>query len=182
MVSGGGSNKQTSKWLFRHGLEQHSTIKDVHLYGAEVQHSVQSMCWLVRSQIGTTDEKEDTEASCLPPSCSTLASCPPPASTQTHSHSGQSKEATIARSCSDLGLNALKEKAGAGRESNNGLRLRREWWAQLESVGTTGQLPTPPSVLCLLLLRTGPAQYPSIGGIKTAFHNWECNEENTISI
>ena len=49
-MSGGGSNKQTSKWLFRHGLEQHSTIKDVHLYGAEVQHSVQSMCWLVRSQ------------------------------------------------------------------------------------------------------------------------------------
>ena len=49
-VVGGGSNKQTSKWLFRHGLEQHSTIKDVHLYGAEVQHSVQSMCWLVRSQ------------------------------------------------------------------------------------------------------------------------------------
>ena len=130
------------------------------------------------TQIGTTDEKEDTEASCLPPSCSTIA--PPPASTQTHFLSGQSKEATLARGCSDLGLNALKEKAGAGRESNNGLWLRREWWAQLESVGTTGQLPTPPSVLCLL--RTGPAQYPSIGGIKTAFHNWECNEENTISI
>ena len=133
-------------------------------------------------EVTETDEKEDTEASCLPPSCSTIAPCPPPASTQTHSHSGQSKEATIARGCSDLGLNALKEKAGAGRESNNGLRLRREWWAQLESVGTTGQLPTPPSVLCLLLLRTGPAQYPSIGGIKTAFDNWECNEENKILI
>ena len=162
-------------------MEQHFTIKDVHLYGAEVQQSVQSI--VLVGEVTETDEKEDTEASCLPPSCSTFASCPP-ASTQTHFLSGQSKEAlaTLARGCSGLGLNALKEKAVAGRESNNGLRLRREWWAQLESVGTTGQLPTPPSVLCLLLLRTGPAQYPSIGGIKTAFHNRKCNEENIISI
>ena len=110
-MSGGGSNKQTSKWLFRHGLEQHSTIKDVHLYGAEVQQSVQSI--VLVGEVTETDEKEDTEASCLPPSCSTFASCPPPASTQTHFLSGQSKEATIARGCSDVGLNALKEKAGA---------------------------------------------------------------------
>ena len=178
-MSGGGSNKQTSKWLFRHGLEQHSTIKDVHLYGAEVQQSVQSMCWLVRSQRRTRKRTQRRAAYHHPARRWPPVLLPPHKPTFTLV---KARRQHLQGASQDLGLNALKEKAGAGRESNNGLRLRREWWAQLESVGTTGQLPTPPSVLCLLLLRTGPAQYPSIGGIKTAFHNWECNEENTISI
>ena len=66
----------------------------------------------------------------------------------------------------------------------SGLRLRQGWALVRLRVGTTGQLPTPPSVLCLLPAPYRPdpipsGHYPSIWGTKTAdFDQGDCNQPN----